>query len=169
MLLALHARAEDVSQDRLDEAVAVNKTLLHTWCMRWSPFYIPTADAAVFTTGVLPPTEEAIRQITQCGAPAVDKLGLSLAETVELVGAEVREVLTGRSFAIEELGKELAERAVGTLSKKQCEVLRPEGPHAAGQPLGEVVVHFCIRILTPAEDRLPRALRGQHCAVCSGR
>lgn len=147
-LLALHARVRDFTQERLDGAVATDKSLLQSWCMRGSPFYVPTADAPVFTTGVLPPTEGAMRQFILGAGPSVDKLGLSLSETVELTGTEIRDVLTGRQLAIDELGKELAERIAPKLSKKQRDIWEQEGPHAAGQPLGEAIVHFCIRILT---------------------
>src|SRR5262245_22528360 len=109
-LLALHARVRNLSQDRVDEAVAEDKSLLQSWCMRGSPFYFPTADAPVFTTGVLPPTEEAMRQFILGAGPSVDKLGLGLTETVALTGAEIGDVLTGRRLAIDELGAELAER-----------------------------------------------------------
>ncbi|HRP99466.1 MAG TPA: winged helix DNA-binding domain-containing protein, partial [Terrimesophilobacter sp.] len=106
------------------------------------------ADAPVFTAGVLPPTEEGMRQFILGVRPAVDQLGLSLGKAVELTGAEVRHVLSGRRLAIDELGKEVAERIAGKLSTKQQEVWEREGPYAAGQPLGEAVVHFCLRILT---------------------
>lgn len=147
-LLALHARARDLSSDRLDHAVAADKSLLQTWCMRGSPFYIPTDDAPVFTTGVLPPTEEVMRQFILGAGPSVDKLGLSLTETVELIGSEIGDVLTGRQLAIDPLGKELAARIGPQLSPKQRDIWEAEGPHAAGQPLGEAIVHFCVRILT---------------------
>lgn len=147
-LLALHARVRDLSQDRVDEAVAEDKSLLQSWCMRGSPFYFPTADAPVFTTGVLPPTDDAMRHFLLGAGQSVDKLGLGLTETVALTGAEIGDVLTGRRLAIDELGAELAERIARKLSRKQRDVWEHEGPHAAGQPLGEAVVHFCIRILT---------------------
>ena len=147
-LLALHARVRNLSQERVDEAVAEDKSLLQSWCMRGSPFYFPTADAPVFTTGVLPPTEEATRQFILGAGQSVDKLGLGLTEAVELTGAEIGDVLTGRRLAIEELGAELAGRIARKLSRKQRDIWEQEGPYAAGQPLGEAVVHFCIRILT---------------------
>lgn len=147
-LLALHARVQNVTPDRVDESVAEAKSLLQSWCMRGSPFYFPTADAPVFTTGVLPPTEEAARHFIKGVGPAVDQLSLSLTEAVELTRAEIGEVLTQRRLAIDELGAELAERIAGKLSKKRRGVWEREGPYAAGQPLGEAVVHFCLRILT---------------------
>ena len=147
-LLALNARVRNLSQDRVDEALAEEKSLLQSWCMRGSPFYFPTADAPVFTTGVLPPTEEAMRQFILGVGPSVDKLGLGLTQTVALTGAEIDDVLTGRQLAIDELGAQLAERIARKLSREQRDIWEQEGPHAAGQPLGEAVVHFCIRILT---------------------
>ena len=147
-LLALHARVRNLSQERVDEAVAEDKSLLQSWCMRGSPFYFPTADAPVFTTGVLPPTEEATRRFILGAGQSVDKLGLGLTEAVELTGAEIGDVLTGRRLAIDELGAELAGRIARKLSRKQRDIWEQEGPYAAGQPLGEAVVHFCIRILT---------------------
>lgn len=147
-LLALHARVRNVTQERLDEAVGEDKTLLQSWSMRGAPFFFPTADAPIFTAGVLPPTEEGMRQFILGVGPAVDQLGLRLSKMVELTGAEVRHVLSGQRLAIDELGKELAERIAGRLSKQQRAVWEREGPYAAGQPLGEAVVRFCLRILT---------------------
>jgi hypothetical protein len=147
-LLALHARVRNLTQERLDEAVAKDKSLLQSWSMRGAPFYFPISDAPIFTGGVLPPTEEAMRQFILGVGPAVDRLGLSVADAVELTGAQIGDVLAGRRLAIGELGVELATRIADTLSTKQRTIWEEEGPHAAGQPLGEAVVHFCIRILT---------------------
>ncbi len=147
-LLALHARVRNFTQEQVDEAVAEEKSLLQTWCMRGAPFYFPTADAPVFTTGVLPPTEEAMRHFILGVGQAVDRLGMSLTETVELAGAEIGDVLSGRRLAINELGAEIAERIARKLPKKQRDIWEKEGPYAPGQPLGEGVVHFCVRILT---------------------
>lgn len=147
-LLALHARVRDLTPERLDQAVAENKSLLQSWCMRGAPFYFPTADAGVFTAGALPPTEEARQQLIIGVRPAVDELGLSLTQAVDLTGAEISDVLAGRRLAIDELGAELCDRIAGRLTKQQRDIWQQEGPYAAGQPLGVAVVHFCIRILT---------------------
>lgn len=147
-LLALHARVQDVTQQSLNAAVAEEKTLVQTWCMRGAPYFVPTVDASVFTTGVLPPTEDAMRHFIRGAGPDVDRLGMSLTEAVELTGAEIGNVLSGRKLAINELGAELAQRIAHGLPKKQRDLWNEEGPHAKGQPLGEAIVHFCIRILT---------------------
>ncbi|HWC81470.1 MAG TPA: winged helix DNA-binding domain-containing protein [Pseudonocardiaceae bacterium] len=53
-----------------------------------------------------------------------------------------------QQLAINELGEELAERIVGKLPPGQRKVWQAKGPYSANQPLGEAVVHFCIRMLT---------------------
>ncbi len=80
--------------------------------------------------------------------PAMDKLGMSLIETVERTGAEIGAVLSGRRLALNELGAEIATRIARRLPKGQRDIWDEEGPYAPDQPLGEGVVHFCIRILT---------------------
>lgn len=147
-LLALHARVRNLTQEQMDDAVANQKSLLQTWCMRGSPFYFPASDAPVFTTGVLPPTEEAMRHLVPGVEQALDHLDMSLIETVELTRAQIGDVLSGRRLAINELGAEIATRIARTLPKRQRDIWEEEGPYAPGQPLGEGVVHFCVRILT---------------------
>lgn len=147
-LLALHARVRNLTRDQVENAVAVEKSLLQTWCMRGSPFYFPAADAPVFTTGVLPPTETALRHFIAGVEQVVDKLGMSITDAVDLAGSEIDTVLSGRQLAIDELGEELANRLARKLSTKQRELWTGNRPWAADQPLGEGVVHFCVRILT---------------------
>ncbi len=147
-LLALHARARNVTQERLASAVADEKSLLQTWSMRGAPFYFPASDAPVFTTGVLPTSEEAMRHFILGVEPAVDSLDMSLIDAVELTGAEIGDVLSGRQLAINELGAEIAELIARKLPKRQRAHWKEEGPYAKGQSLGEAVVHFCLRILT---------------------
>lgn len=147
-LLALHARVRNLTQEQVAEAVAEEKSLLQTWSLRGAPFYFPTADAPIFTTGVLPLTEQARRRLIFGVEDSLDRLDLTLTETVELIGAEIGDVLAGRRLAIKELGTELAGRIARKLSKKQRDGWAEQGPYAADQPLGEGVVHFCLRILT---------------------
>jgi hypothetical protein len=147
-LQALHARVRGVTPELLDRAVAEQKSLLQTWSMRGAPYWFPTADAAVFTTGVLPTTESARRHLVLGVEQALSTLGLSLAEAVDLTRAEIRGVLSGRRLAVNELGAELAPRVADALPAARRKAWRSEGPYAANQPLGEGVVHFCLRILT---------------------
>lgn len=144
----MHARVRGVTRERVAAAVAEEKSLVQSWCMRGAPFYFPVADAPVFTLGVLPPNEQAMRHFLVGVVPAVDKLEMSVTEAVDLTGAEIGEVLSGRRLAINELGAELAQRIARKLPRWQRDVWEAEGDHAPGQPTGEAVVHFCLRILT---------------------
>lgn len=61
-------------------------------------------------------------------------------------------MLSGRRLAIDELGRQLAAAVEPSLSSEALRVWRAEGPHAAGWPVGEAVVHFLLR---------PCCLRGE--------
>jgi hypothetical protein len=147
-LLALHARVEHVTPDLVDRLTQEDKSLLQTWCMRGAPFYVPTVDAPVFTTGVLPATERARLHLIVGVEQALTTLGLGLDEVVDTIADEIGPVLTGQRLAINELGAELAGRVAETLSPGQRETWRSNGPYSANQPLGEAVVHFCVRMVT---------------------
>ena len=153
-VLALHARVRDVTSEGLASALGERRTLLRTWSLRGAPYVVPTADAAVWTTGVLPPTEQATRHFLLGLGQAADQLRLSATELVELTAVHVGPVLGGRRLAIDELGAELARRILPELSGDARMYWEREGPYSPGQPLGEAVVHFCLRIL---------ALRGVVC------
>ncbi|MGH3392592.1 MAG: winged helix DNA-binding domain-containing protein [Actinomadura sp.] len=169
-LLALHARVEDVTQGRIDHLVGEEKSLLQTWCIRGSPFFFPTVDAPVFITGVLPATETARLHLIIGIEGALSKLGMGLDEAVDLTAEEIGAVLSARQLAINELGQELAERIAARLSSAQRKTWQVEGPYGANVPLGEGVVHFCIRMLTlrgivcfapRSENKAPFVLLGE--------
>ncbi|MFB4318069.1 winged helix DNA-binding domain-containing protein [Actinomadura sp. 21ATH] len=147
-LLALHARVEDVTRDRFDRLVGEEKSLLQSWCMRGAPFFFPAADAPVFTTGVLPPTEDGRLHLINGVEQALDDLGMGLDEAVGRTAGEIEAVLSGRRLAIGELGRELAERVAAGLTPAQRETWRAAGPYGANIPVGEAVAHFCVRMLT---------------------
>lgn len=147
-LLALHARVEGLTPEHLDRAITEDKVLVRTWAMRGAPFLVPSADAAVFTTGVLPPTERGREHLVVGVRQALRSLGMGLDEAVTATRAEIVTVLSGRHLPIGALGAEISARIAATLAPRQRERWRAEGPYAEGQPLGEAVVHFCVRILT---------------------
>lgn len=92
-LLALAARVQAVTTDGMARAVADDKGLLQTWSLRGAPFFFPTADAAVFTTGVLPPTEAALRHFLPSLVAAVDGLAMTMTEAVDLARQQIAPVL----------------------------------------------------------------------------
>lgn len=146
--LALHARVRGMTTGRMAELVADEKSLLQTWCMRGAPFVFPTADAPVFTRGALPPTEASMRRLLPGVEQPLRDLDMSLTDAVELTRGEIVGVLSGRRLAINPLGAELAARVAGKLPAHRRRVWQADGPFAPGQPLGEGVIHFCLRVLT---------------------
>lgn len=146
-ILSLHARTGSLTRDAFTAAIADERTLLQTWSMRGAPYVFPASDAARFTTGVLPPTEAAARRFLPGVVPALDALGLTVAEATDLVEAEIADVLAGRALDIHELGTEIAPRIARRLATAQRAQWNEEGPHAPGQSVGEAVVHFLMRIL----------------------
>lgn len=153
-LLALDARVGALSAAHFEGAIAEDRSLLQTWSLRGAPYLFPTADAALFTSGVLPPTEEAARRFLPGVVPALDALDITLTAMTDDLAAELPAVLAGRQLDIHELGTELAPRVELRLSAAQRALWREEGPHAPGQSQGEAVVHFAVRLL---------ALRGLIC------
>jgi hypothetical protein len=131
-----------------------DRLLLRTWSVRGAPFLVPAASAPTFTVGALPPNEEALRHFLPGVGPSLDRLGLTLTQAADLTTAQVQSVLADRRLAIDELGAEVAPGLARSLTKSQRSVWNSLGPYASGQPVGEAVVHFCVRVL---------ALRGVVC------
>lgn len=147
-LQALASRVDGLTPESFDHRVADAKSLLQSWSMRGAPFFFPTGDAAIFTTGVLPPTEAGRVQLIVGVEPALQQVGIGLDALIDLLMAEIGEVLRGRRLAINELGRELADAVAPRLSPNQLRSWRELGPYGKNQPLGEAIVHFAVRILT---------------------
>ena len=147
-LTSLHVRVEDMSATAFASAVEEEKSLLQSWCMRGAPHFFPAADLPVFTTGVEPTSEKAMRHFVLGVEQSVDSLGISLSQILDRVEQEIAGVLRGRRMTITELGEELAEVLATSLTTKQRSTWESQGPYAKGQSLGAGVIHFCIRLLT---------------------
>lgn len=145
---AFHARVADLTPAVLERALAIDRTLVRTWAMRGAPHVVPTADLSVFTTGVLPVDEEARTRLIQGVRQALDGLTGHLDDIAAATADAVPRVLAGRQLDVHELGRQVAERIGATLPQGDRAVWNAEGPYSEGQPLGEAVVHFCLRILT---------------------
>lgn len=146
-LLSLAARVEGVGPDTLTQAVE-DRSVVRTWAMRGAPYVVPTADLAAFTAGALPVTEEARRRMLLGVGETLDRLGTDLDRVVALTDGHLDEVLAGRRLDVGALGEALAPLVGSHLMQSQRAVWEAEGPYAAGQPAGEGVVHFCLRVLT---------------------
>ncbi|WP_128860103.1 winged helix DNA-binding domain-containing protein [Methanocella paludicola] len=154
--LSLHARVEGLTPGDVERALDIDKTLMQTFSLRGAAYVSPTADAAVFTRGVLPGDEDSMRFFIRGAGPAFDKAGMSAAEAVRLTSDAVLEVLDGRALPKSELAVELADRVAERLSPGQLEAWRSPGGYAPRQPLGEAIVRFCLYV---------NALEGSFCFV----
>lgn len=83
--LALNARIDGLAPEILDKELTERKSLVLTWAMRGAPFLIPVSDAAVFTTGVLPPTETGRLHLIRGVEHALTELSLGLNEVTDLI------------------------------------------------------------------------------------
>src|SRR5512146_269404 len=101
--LSLHARVEGLTPGDVERALDIDKTLMQTFSLRGATYVFPTADAAVFTRGVLPGNEDSLRFFIEGAGPAFDKIGMSAVEAVGLTSGALREVLDGRALPKREL------------------------------------------------------------------
>jgi len=106
--LALHARVDGLTAEGYDDAVAEAKTLVQVWSLRASPYVVPTGDLPVFTRGLLPRDEAAMRVFLQGMTPVLDKAGVGALEAVDLVGSALEDILDGRTVTKRGMGSALA-------------------------------------------------------------
>ncbi len=142
--LALHARVRDLTPADFDRALAGEKTLLQVWSLRASPYAVPTRDAAVFTTGVLPEDEPSLRFFIRGAGPYLDLFGLSAADVVARTAEALLEVLDGRELTKNELGVLLAQHLSKDIPPEQLELWNaPDGM----THYGESLVRFALSIV----------------------
>ncbi len=146
-LVSLAARVPGLTAADLDDAVDT-RLLVRSWSIRGAPWLFPTADLGIFTTGVLAPTEGGRAETISGVRPALETLALSLDDAVALTRTALGPVLSGRRLPIGPLGVGIAADIAPRLDDERRARWEAPGPYAPGQPLGEAVVHFCLRILT---------------------
>jgi len=147
-VLALHARLDGFTPAVLIAALEADKTLLQMWSLRRSPFIFPTQEAAVFTAGLIPPDEPALRHFIQGAGELLDKLGWSAGELVERTRPGLRVLLDSPSLAFRALSAQLTDWVAGSLSPDQRAIWQSPSGFAPGQSLGEALVHFALRLLS---------------------
>ena len=94
--LALHARVEGLTPQRVTRAVEHDKTLIQLWSLRAAEWVVPVRDMDVFTLGALPDDEEGLRYVLWGFTPQVlDVIGMDATEAVLAAADAVWEVLEG--------------------------------------------------------------------------
>ncbi len=152
--LALHARVSALAPGTVERALEVERALLMAWSLRAAMTVFPTRDAAVFTAGLLPDGEQALRAFMPGAEPGLERAGMSAEQLVERTATVLPEVLRGRALAKSELGVELAERIGRGMAGTQRENWFSPSYIAAEQFLGETLVRFALPVM---------ALRGLLC------
>jgi hypothetical protein len=140
--LSLHARVVGLSPGEIAMALAGDKTLLQTMSLRGAPHIFPTADAGVFTAGLLPDGEEDLCFFIHGVRQALTRVGISATDAVSLSAAALSEVLDGRELTKDQLGIEVAERVARQLKPQQLISWRSQSWYAPGQTLGESTTRF---------------------------
>lgn len=108
--LALHARVDRLAPADVDAALERERTLLQVWSVRASPYVIPTGDLAVFTRGLLPEDDAALRVFLTGMLPVLDQVGMTATDVVERTAVALYDALDGRVLTKREMGAALAER-----------------------------------------------------------
>ena len=152
--LALNARVRDLTPVEVERAITVDRTLIQMRSLRTAPYIVPTRDAGIFTTGLLPEDEESLRSFIPGAGPALDRIGVDGTEVVEWVSEDLLDVLDARVVPFRQLSAELTDRVTRRLSPSQLEGWKSASWYGPNNCLGEAVVHFALYVV---------ALKGTFC------
>ncbi len=144
--LSLHARVWDLQPDDADRLLQT-RAAVQIWAMRAAPYLIRAADMPIFTTGLLPDDDAALRHYIQGATDHLAELALTAAEAVRLTGAALPEALSGRSLTKDALAAALASAVAPALTAKQRALwVSPDGWRSNTH--GETVVRFALSVLS---------------------
>ena len=108
--VAIHARVDGLSTEKLERALAKDRSLLVLWAMRGAPHVVPATDLGVFTIGALPLDSPSFRQTLGGWAPALDKVDLDPFQVLERLVDSAMKLLDGKSMGVNELRDRLYAR-----------------------------------------------------------
>ncbi|WP_216213300.1 winged helix DNA-binding domain-containing protein [Amycolatopsis aidingensis] len=143
---ALHARLDGLAPEDVTNALDTSKTLVQLWSVRGAPHVVPVADAAVFTTGVLPDDEKSRLHFIRGASDHLERFGLTVGEAVRLTREALPAVLDDRMLTKDELGIALAE----VIAEKLPARLRPawREPDGLGRnTYGQSLVRFALYVV----------------------
>ncbi len=153
--LALNARIEGLALQHLEKCLGADRTLVELWCMRGAPYLVPVADAAVFTTGLMPDDESSCRFFIQGATNHLIKFGMQATEAVACTAQCLPQVLGGRELTKDQLGIELARCVEKSLPASLRGLWRQ--PDGMGQnTYGESLVRYALYAV---------ALQGKFCLL----
>jgi hypothetical protein len=108
--LSLALRVPDLPSGFVEQALAVDKTLLQAWCMRSSPYVFPTEDLPVFTLALAPRTEEEMRDAMGGVARLAADVGRTALDVVAEATEALRDALDGTVLTKRQMGVALGQR-----------------------------------------------------------
>jgi hypothetical protein len=152
--LALHARVAGVMPRDVEHALVEERTLLQAWSLRAAPHLFPIAAARIYTLGLLPADEPALRFFLGGAEAALTRIDVAATAIVELTAAALHEALDREAMTKDQLGVELAKRVAGRLRPSQSAAWHSPSWYAPRQSLGESMVRFALPVV---------ALRGECC------
>ncbi|MGP4099755.1 winged helix DNA-binding domain-containing protein [Nonomuraea sp. KM90] len=144
--LALSARVRDVTEETLAEQLVGEKALLQAFGARGAPHVFPVRDAAVFTRGLLPGNEEALREFLGGAVPSLDELGMTAADLVRYTCEAVADVLDGTALIKDDLGRAAGEWITGRLPAGLRNGWNGHSPYSPKQFMGESLVRFALPV-----------------------
>jgi hypothetical protein len=125
-----------------------DKSLVQAFGARGAPHVFATADAAVFTLGLLPGDEAALRAFMLGANPALDAVGISATELVRISADTAWEVLDGTSLVKDELGRAVGELLTDRIPRSARRAWTSPSTYAERQLLGESLVRFALPVLS---------------------
>ena len=118
-LLSFHARVEDVTGAELDRALLADKSLVQVWSVRAAPLVVPVEDAAIFTHGLLPGSDQEVLHLIRGAGEHLGRAGLSATDLVAWAAAALEDVLDGHALTKDDLGVELSRRLAQHIPAEQ--------------------------------------------------
>jgi hypothetical protein len=135
--------------------VTADRSLLGVWSVRGAPSVVPTADAAVFTTGALPVDQASFGVFLGGWAASLETAGPSVPELLDAMASAASQALDGQPLPIDALRTEI-DRRVPALTG----LPRPGGAHAdLPEPLLRALGLLgvvCIAVEPGSDPRLSR-------------
>lgn len=147
--MALSARVAGVGADDVVEALEQDRSVLQAFSLRGAPHVFPAADAAVFTRGLLPGTEDELRGFMPGAQQPLDRVRMSATDVVDLTAEVAMEVLDGEGLTKEDLGRAVGEEMTARLPRgADSAAWRSASWLARGQFLGESIVRFAFAVVS---------------------
>jgi hypothetical protein len=145
---ALAARVDGVDQDDVLRALEVDKSLLQAFTARGAPHVFGTAETPVFTLGLLPDDEQALRTFMLGAQPALDAMDLRATALVDLTEEAIREVLDGTKLVKDDLGRAAGELLTDRVPRSARDAWTSRSDYAERQFQGESLVRFALPVLS---------------------